>query len=232
MKLNEIVQTEIEIIEKFLSNHNISNYTIRNDGKVDIDGNVNLEFYHLLELPIEFGNVTGNFWCSNNNLKSLDGSPDIVDGDFYCVACHDLKSLEGGPKIVKGNYTITSCHGLKSLKGCPEEIGGKFKIENCSSLPSLNYGPKSVGGSYDCYHCLAVTNIDGLAKQINGELLIREIPKLKKYLKIFNTKGITRVELTNKKLQAIINKYLPKRDMLNCQDELIEAGFEEYAEIE
>ena len=56
---------------------------------------------------------------------------------------------------------------------------------------------------------------------------IKNLIKIKgiKYLYFDDTRKL-------KKLEKIINKYLPKRDMLNCQDELIEAGFEEYAEVE
>ena len=53
--------------------------------------------------------VTGFFYCSDNQLTSLKGSPKEVGGSFYC-----------------------SDNQLTSLEGCPKEVGGSF---NCYDNP-------------------------------------------------------------------------------------------------
>ena len=47
-----------------------------------------------------------------------------------------------------------------------------------------------------------------------------------------NFQKVTLSPILEEKVKIILNKYLPTRDMLNCQDELIEAGLEQYAEID
>lgn len=55
--------------------YNIRNYTINEDGTVDIDGDVSLCNKGLTQLPLNFGRVTGYFDCANNQLVTLEGSP-------------------------------------------------------------------------------------------------------------------------------------------------------------
>jgi len=50
-------------------------------------------------------------------------------------------------------------------------------------------------------------------------------------LGLVKIKGLTEVMFVNKKLEKIMNKYLPLGDIFDCQEELIEAGLEEFAEL-
>jgi len=50
-------------------------------------------------------------------------------------------------------------------------------------------------------------------------------------LGLVKIKGLTNVIFDNKKLEKIMNKYLPLGDIFDCQEELIEAGLEEFAEL-
>ena len=51
--------------------------------------------------------IIGNFWCYENNLKSLEGSPKIILGCFH-VGRNELESLEGAPSKVTGDFW---CYG-------------------------------------------------------------------------------------------------------------------------
>jgi hypothetical protein len=111
-----------------------NNYTINPDGSIDVDNNVSIsgiiriQFIIqgdiLTKLPIKFNKVTGSFYCSNNQLTSLEDSPVSVGGDFNCQD-NQLTSLEGGPQSVGVDF-ICSNNQLTSLEGCPESIGGDF----------------------------------------------------------------------------------------------------------
>ena len=46
--------------------YKIENYTINEDGSIDVNGDVHFYEYGLTELPINFNKVTGTFDCSNN----------------------------------------------------------------------------------------------------------------------------------------------------------------------
>jgi len=123
-----------EICKKYKLDFN--KVTQNSDGTIDYDGNVSLNGLGLTKISLRFNHVTGYFYCDNNpELKSLIGSPKIVDGDFDCSNNSDLESLIGGPKIVGGDYSCFRCKNLKSLKGVTRFIGGDF---NFGDLPNLS----------------------------------------------------------------------------------------------
>jgi hypothetical protein len=65
--------------------YDIRNYVIREDGLVDILGNVFLGGFSLRRIPLHFGKVSGGFYCGNNKLTSLKGCPISVGDHFSCV---------------------------------------------------------------------------------------------------------------------------------------------------
>ena len=69
-------------IEEICELYDIRNYTINDDGTVDVDNQVYLVGNALTKLPLKFGNVSGYFNCSNNELTTLEGSPKSVGGYF------------------------------------------------------------------------------------------------------------------------------------------------------
>jgi len=71
-------------IESICQEYDIQNYTINSDGTVDVDGIVDLSRRNLSKLHLKFGRVTGNFYCYNNKLTTLEGCPKVVGGEFYC----------------------------------------------------------------------------------------------------------------------------------------------------
>ena len=137
-----------EMIEKWLNEYNIRNYTINDDFTIDVDGNVDLFSRNLIRFLdyIQFGVIKGFFDCSNNKLTSLKGSPKEVRGYFSC-SDNQLTSLEGAPENVGGTF-ICSYNKLTSLEGAPKETNGFYCNENL--LTSLKGAPKKVKGKFDC----------------------------------------------------------------------------------
>ena len=111
------------MISLICEQYNIINYTVNPDGSIDVDGDVDLSFNDLTELPLRFNKVTGNFNCGVNNLTSLKGSPKWVGGYFSC-SYNRLHSLEFSPDYV-GSYFSCRCEYLTN-NYCESEIGGKF----------------------------------------------------------------------------------------------------------
>lgn len=145
-------------IKNICDKYNITNYTMNDDGSIDVNGDVNLSSRNLTKLPLKFRNVSGDFNCSSNKkLISLEGSPIFVGGNFNCTCC-SLKSLQYGPTIVGDDYLCShnqlsdligspkkikgdlecSYNPIKTFKGCPQRIIGKF----------LSYGTLITGLSY------------------------------------------------------------------------------------
>ena len=138
-----------ELIEKWLKENNIENYTINDDFTIDVDEGVSLFRKNLTEFPtyIQFGVVKGKFVCSFNHLSSLRGIPKEVGGNFDC-SNNRLTSLEGAPKEING-YFDCSNNKLTTLKGGPVEVGGNFYC-NDNKLTSLEGAPEKVGGYFNC----------------------------------------------------------------------------------
>ena len=93
----------VDNIHKICKEYGIENYTINPDGSIDVDGDVNLYNEWLDELPVKFNHVSGNFYCGDNNLTTLEGSPKSVGGNFGC-SWNNLTTLEGSPKSVGGDF--------------------------------------------------------------------------------------------------------------------------------
>ena len=146
------------LIEQFNNNidihyicrkYKLLDYTISDDGKVNVDNDVDLSHQRLTELPLQFGKVTGNFNCSWNKLTTLKGSPSEVGGDYICLK-NELTSLDGATKEsnVGGKYDISFNKNILSLKGTPEKIGDSTinitslegKPNNLSDVPGFSKG--------------------------------------------------------------------------------------------
>lgn len=147
-------------ISQICKKYGITGWSLREDGLVDVDGNVHISNKKLTKIPMRFGVVTGNFLCHDNELSTLSGSPYEVGGNFWCGR-NMLKTIYGGPKYVGGHYFCYH-NSMISLVGAPGEIGGEFFC-NYNKLTTLVGGPKVVGGNFDCSYNL-LSSLGGLPK--------------------------------------------------------------------
>jgi hypothetical protein len=206
MKLTEITSKIDSICKQF----KIENYTINpKTGRIDVDETVDLNSCGFEFLPIDFGIIKGNFYLQNcHNLRSLKGCPTEVRGSFYCTDCPELTSLKYGPTIIRNDYRCLVNHKLTSLEGAPEFVGEDFACANNPKLEKLSH-----------------------LKEINGDLNLLATP-ITNLLFVFKIKGLKEVYTGNDEISEIINKHLAgNRDIMECQDELIEAGFKRYANL-
>ena len=129
-KYKDFLKESNHDIDSICEKLGIKNYTINQDGSIDVDGNVDLSPKKLTKLPLKFRNVSGGFWCDNNQLTSLEGSPQSVGGGFSCHY-NQLTSLEGCPKSVGGSFWCDN-NKLKDVYGIKEgfRLGGRFNIGN------------------------------------------------------------------------------------------------------
>jgi len=135
-----------EDIDSICKKYKIRNYTINNDGTVDVNGDVSLTGDGLSKLPLKFGKVTGNFDCSRNQLISLEGAPKEVYGDFYCYN-NQLKTLKGSPSYIGRDFVCTG-NQLTTLEGAPSHVGDLFDCSN-NKLVTLEGAPIEVGFNAD-----------------------------------------------------------------------------------
>jgi hypothetical protein len=217
----------------------IDDYTIK-DGLISTNDDVEL-IKKVKELPVQFGYVGGYFYCYDNQLTSLEGSPESVGDDFYCsenqltslvgcpnevgggFVCRDnqLTSLEGSPQSVGNGFY---CHNnqLTSLDGAPESVDGDFDCRN-NLLTSLAGSPQSVGGSFNCSNN-KLTSLEGAPKFVGGYFYCGWSENLP-LLRLVRYKKVQ----TYSRVNEIIRKYSYhkplKEAILLCQKELIDNGF-------
>ena len=111
------------MISLICKKYKITNYTINDDGSIDVDGNVILYDENLTELPLTFNRIDGDFNCGNNRLSSLKGGPKWVGGYFSC-SNNRLSSLEFSPYYVGSDFY---CINNKLVDNyCDIEISGEF----------------------------------------------------------------------------------------------------------
>ena len=97
------------LIEEWLKEYKIKNYTINDDFTIDVDGSIDLFFSKdLSEFPdyIQFGVVKGFFKCIHSQLTSLRGCPRKIEKFFDC-RYNKLTSLEGAPEEVVGDFVCS-----------------------------------------------------------------------------------------------------------------------------
>lgn len=134
-------------IEEWLKKFSVSNYIINDDLEVSVFGNVNLNGkLKCKKLPIKFKSVDGYFDISNNELTSLEGSPESVIKDFNCSS-NKLGSLFGGPYKV-GDFDCSK-NELSSLSYCPKEVDGSFDCSD-NKIISIKGAPRTVKGHFKC----------------------------------------------------------------------------------
>jgi hypothetical protein len=147
-RYKNFIKESKEDIDLICKKFGIKNYTI-NEDSVDVDGNVHLHEKRLTKLPLKFGKVSGNFYCSFNELKSLSGAPLSVGGHFSCHG-NKLISLEGAPISVGRDFYCDS-NQLKSLEGSPLSVGGGFYC-NSNQLISLEGISGRISGAIYCHY--------------------------------------------------------------------------------
>jgi hypothetical protein len=153
----------IEVCERY----DIINYTINNDLSIDVNGNVDLASRNLEYLPLRFNYVSSYFSCYDNELKTLEGSPQTVNGDFLCFT-NKLKTLEGCPQTVgRGFYCFDN--ELKTLEGCPQRVGSDFDCSD-NELKTLKGCPQRVGGGFSC-HYNKLKSLEGCPRTVSGDFV-------------------------------------------------------------
>ena len=85
-------------IINWLNKYKVENYTLIPDEQygfiVNVNGDVDLSDKKLLNIPVKFSKVSGNFYCGYNKLTSLEFSPQTVGGNFSCNYNPKLKEIQ------------------------------------------------------------------------------------------------------------------------------------------
>lgn len=199
-----------------LTKQDPSVFTFRDDDTVDVlDPNIEiyLDDMHVHQFPVKWGKVAGGFLCSGGILKTLENGPTEVGGEWHCNH-NALTSLIHGPVSV-GSECVYTENPITSLEGLPAKVGGGVHLDGCPNLKSL-------------------TNIHKYLKQMKGILSLQNTKIESNMLGVLLIKGLEAVTCPSdlSKVEDILNKHLKgERDMIMCQQELLDAGFPQYAKL-
>ena len=136
---------------------------------------------------------------------------------------------KGGPvwKVYNANGAE-----ITSMKGAPRIINGRFRVGN-NMLTSFEFAPEIVRGQvvisenkFKDFH-----NIHKYFKEIDGEMYAERMDLDGPMLGLLKIRKLQRIIIDDMELGDIINKYLPEGDLLECQQELINAGYEAQAKL-
>lgn len=160
----------IKIIEE-LNNDYKAKYTLREDGKIDVNGSVILNNKSLKKLsPLKFGKVSGDFYIHKNKLESLEGAPEEVGGNFDC-SNNWLRSLVGGPTKVGKDYDC-SYNMLTSLEYCPIIINQELSCGD-NKLTSFKGAPNIIKGDFTFLRN-KLTSLEGCPSKVGGEYIVQK----------------------------------------------------------
>jgi len=151
--------------KNFLDECTRGTWELNSEGLVDVQGGFDCFDQGLKDFKgVRFGQVSGSFSCSCNNLTTLEGAPQTVMGGFYCDGNH-LKTLEGAPQSVGGGFSCTD-NELTTLVGAPQSVGGGFFCYT-NNLTTLEGAPNEVGGDFICCNN-NLTTLEGAPQTIGG----------------------------------------------------------------
>jgi hypothetical protein len=72
--------------------------------------------------------VGESFFCYYNQLTTLVGAPQTVDGNFYCYG-NQLTTLVGAPQKVSWDFDCND-NRLTTLVGAPQTVDGDFSCDS------------------------------------------------------------------------------------------------------
>lgn len=123
-----VTVAEKSIIDDACKKYYICNYSINDDGSIDVCGNVSLIFLYSEVLPLKFNKVSGYFDCSDCSLTTLSGVPYEVGG-YFNISNNWLKKIDHFPSKI-GGAIFTN--------------GNNFSDKSYTKLFELGYTPSDI----------------------------------------------------------------------------------------
>ncbi len=150
-------------------------------------------------------NIQGNFYLDDEEITHIPVPFGTVSGSFQ-ANIETLKSFENFPELILGNLYAYDTN-IESFEGLHTEVAGGVDF-------TMNEKLTDWVGIYK--HLIIV-----------GDKIKFDVDFVKRGgLGILLIKGVQEVSSGNSEVDAIFNKYLKgDRNVLDCQEELIDAGF-------
>lgn len=131
-----------EAIQDWLSEVGITDYTIDEQLVVNVNKSILVTDKKIPYLPVQFGEIKGNFFFQNVGLKSLKGFPHTVKG-AVSVVNNKLKSFKYSPDTITGDYAVNG-NKFESFKNLRTKIGSVFFCQDnpLKNIDDINFEVK------------------------------------------------------------------------------------------
>jgi hypothetical protein len=164
----------------------------------------------------------------------VDNQQNLSGNSLYTLYMWDLKEFPKPDfmKFVIGNKRYYFLNTLSSLSELPEEINGSLICNNIG-VSNLAGFPKTIAGDLYCRNnqVLGLDNIHKVINEINGNADFRGTPIQRDVLSLIMVKGLKKVYLDNAAVQEILQKWINPEHLLDCKEELINAGLGKFAKL-
>lgn len=184
--------------------------------------------------------VSRNDLISMEGLEWFDSFLNISSNNLTELRCaktmhalevdnNDLHTLTGGPKHLSGHYSA-SHNKLTDFSGAPVEVSQSLHLSHNQISSWSGVSGMHIQDDLDLTGN-KLSSMRGVDKVLSGceDLILTDNPPPKHVLNLFNVDEIRQgVTFDDAKLSKIINKHLHtggKEGMLDCQEELIDAGY-------
>lgn len=214
----------------------------------------------LTSLPFKFGLVGGEIClCDLKNLDTLEGMPNkcqsvtlrgldalktlehISQFDISCSIqrCTKLTSLNGLQEDAKEWLALDRIDSLTSLEGCSSRVE-VFRLSNCDSLISLAHMPRHIINKFILLGSnISLVNISDHLDYVESVFVDNTIKCggigllcIPNFSRLSFSLASTVPESPSSLALCIIDSYAKRKsDIFECQMELIEAGYEAFAQL-
>ena len=221
---------------------------------------INMGLWSGDNLPFKFGQVSGELIidCAEKQIHSLEGCPKYARS-FALLESKLIRNLKGMPTEVSDYVQLKNCDGLVSLDGLSPDFTGELDLNYCNSVTDFSAIPKKLeqcqihsnGFTETSFKYLpSVTNslsiygaYDWNMSLIGFHKFVKECSDLSLGANRITDGGISLLKIKGLKDVFyndfefydnggdIIAKYLPEGDILECQQELIDGGFDKAAKL-
>ncbi len=175
-------------------------------------------------LPVQFGEVEGDFLISNMNLTSLKGCPRHVDGNFDCSE-NSLTSLQHAPSTCED--LDCSRNKLTTLHHAPVVANSISCSHNLLTDLSTAPGAQDMFAAYNPFKTFRNMNkdIDRITITYDTNLPLLGLLSVR-HVEIFDPDTGEYMDKLSKILNAHAGKGVDnKAQMLMCAAELVKAGY-------
>lgn len=117
---------------KFCKDYGLSNWSVDDNGVIDIQGKLNLSHANLTEIPVPFGTVSDYVDFSFNKLSSFKNFPKKIGGNKLQLKANNFESLVGLKDIEFVGSIYLHENPIKSFQGFPSHYyGDTLTLSDC-----------------------------------------------------------------------------------------------------